>query len=281
MAVSRRTRKTLRTILLTALLSIGALFTVVPFLYMISTALKGPVFVFEFPPRLIPLEPTLENFVSAWTANDFSRYFLNSIFVSITTVACILLLGSMMAFAFARYQFVGKKFLFALVIFFMTMPALCLIMPQFILARDLALTDKIAGLIVADTAQNLPFAVFLLRGFIEEIPREIEEAARMDGASSWDVYRKIILPLSKPALATSATFAFLGAWDEYVWASTIITTPELRTLPVAIATYQGVHTTNWGLVFAASLIAVVPVLIVFVALQKYYVKGMIAGAVKG
>ncbi len=281
MAMRRRTHHSFNTLILTVLLSTGALFTIVPFLYMISTALKGPVYVFEFPPRLIPQEPTLENFVSAWTSNDFSRYFLNSIFVSFVTVACILLLGSMMAFAFARFQFVGKKFLFGLVIFFMTMPALCLIMPQFILARDLALTDKIAGLIVADTAQNLPFAIFLLRGFIEEIPKEIEDAAHIDGASSWNVYWQIILPLSKPALATAATIAFLGAWDEYVWASTIITTPKLRTLPVAIATYQGVHTTNWGLVFAASLIAVVPVLIVFVALQKYYVKGMIAGAIKG
>ena len=126
MAMRRRTHHSFNTLILTVLLSTGALFTIVPFLYMISTALKGPVYVFEFPPRLIPQEPTLENFVSAWTSNDFSRYFLNSIFVSFVTVACILLLGSMMAFAFARFQFVGKKFLFGLVIFFMTMPALCL-----------------------------------------------------------------------------------------------------------------------------------------------------------
>lgn len=253
----------------------------IPFIYMISTALKGKVYVFEIPPRLIPTHPTLENFISAWTSNDFSRYFLNSIFVSVVTVVCILLLASMMAFAFARYNFVGKKILYGLVIFFMTMPAMCLIVPQFILARDLVLTDKLAGLIVMDIAQNLPFAVFLLRGFLEEVPKEIEEAARIDGASAWSTYRYIIMPLCKPALATAATIAFLGAWDEYVWATTIINTPTLRTLPVAIATYQGVHTTNWGLVFAASLIAIVPVLILFISLQKYYVKGMVAGAVKG
>jgi multiple sugar transport system permease protein len=279
--MTQKTRRTLREISFIAILSIGAFFTVVPFIYMISTALKGKVYVFEIPPRIFPANPTLENFISAWTSNDFSRYFLNSIFVSVVSVLCILLLASMMAFAFARYQFIGKKFLYALVIFFMTLPAMCLIVPQFILARNLMLTDKLAGLIVMDIAQNLPFAVFLLRGFLEEVPNEIEEAARIDGASAWSIYWRIVMPLCKPALATAATIAFLGAWDEYVWATTIINTPQLRTLPVAIATYQGVHTTNWGLVFAASLIAVAPVLILFVSLQKYYIKGMVAGAVKG
>jgi multiple sugar transport system permease protein len=279
--MTQKTRRTLREITFITILSIGAFFTVIPFIYMISTALKGKVYVFEIPPRIFPAHPTLENFISAWTSNDFNLYFLNSIFVSVVSVLCILLLASMMAFAFARYQFIGKKFLYALVIFFMTLPGMCLIVPQFILARDLMLTDKLAGLIVMDVAQNLPFAVFLLRGFLEEVPNEIEEAARIDGASAWSIYWRIVMPLCKPALATAATIAFLGAWDEYVWAATIINTPQLRTLPVAIATYQGVHTTNWGLVFAASLIAVAPVLILFIALQKYYIKGMVAGAVKG
>lgn len=268
-------------IILTALLLLGVVATVFPLVYMVSTALKGPVYVFEMPPRLIPEHPTLQNFVTAWTANQFGRYFLNSILVTVVSVAGILLLASMMAYAFARYDFPGKKFLYALVIFFMTMPAMSLIVPQFILARKLALVDSLGGLILMYVAQNTPFAVMLLRGFLEEIPKEIEEAARIDGASPWAIYIKIALPLCKPALATAAIFAFLGSWDEYVWASTIINTPALRTLPVGIATFQGVHTTNWGLIFAASLIAIVPVLIMFISLQKYFVKGMVAGAIKG
>jgi len=136
-------------------------------------------------------------------------------------------------------------------------------------------------LILMYIAQNMPFATFLLRGFLEEVPKDIEEAARMDGASAWSIYWRIVLPLCKPALATSAIIAFLGAWDEYVWATTLINSPEKRTLPVAIANFQGVHTTNWGLVFAASIIAVVPVIVLFIALQKYFIKGMVAGAVKG
>jgi len=279
--MSIKFQRNLRNVVLLVLLSLGALATVMPFIYMISTAFKGAVYVFEIPPRLIPEKPTLQNFINAFTSNDFGRYFLNSIFVTVVSVLGILLLASMMAYALARYQFHGRKFIYALVIFFMTMPAMSLIVPQFILAHTLALTDTLAGLIVLDIAQNLPFAVFLLKGFLEDVPKEIEEAAHIDGASAWTIYWHVVLPLCKPALATSAIIAFLGAWDEYVWASTITNTPANRTLPVAIATFQGVHTTNWGLVFAASLIAIVPVLILFISLQKYFVKGMVAGAVKG
>jgi multiple sugar transport system permease protein len=279
--MKRSTQNKIRNGILTVFLSIGALITIIPFLYMISTAFKGQVYVFEIPPRLIPAHPTIKNFITAWTPNQFSRYFLNSILVTAVTVFLILFLASMMAYAFSRYNFSGKRFFYGLVIFFMTMPAMSLIVPQFILARNLALTDSLTGLVVLYVAQNLPFAVFLLSRFLDEIPREIEEAALIDGASAWSIYSKIVLPLCKPALATAAIFAFLGSWDEYVWASTIINTPELRTLPVGIAVFQGVHTTNWGLVFAASLIAIVPVLIMFISLQKYFVKGMVAGAVKG
>ncbi len=279
--MASKIRRSIRELILIILLGLGALLTVLPLIYMISTALKGAIYVFEIPPRLIPEHPTFQNFILAWTTNQFGKYFLNSILVSLVAVSCILLLASMMAYAFARYQFIGKKVLYGLIIFFMTMPAMSLIVPQFILARDLALMDSLMGLIVMYVAQNLPFATFLMRGFLEEIPKEIEEAARIDGASDWMIYWRVVLPLCKPALATSAIIAFLGAWDEYVWASTIINTPSKRTLPVAIATFQGVHTTNWGLVFAASLIGIVPVLVLFISLQKYFIKGMVAGAVKG
>jgi multiple sugar transport system permease protein len=167
------------------------------------------------------------------------------------------------------------------VMFFMMMPAMSLIVPQFILATRLKLVDQLPGLVVMYVAQNLPLTVFLLRGFLEQVPREIEEAAQMDGASAWGVYWRVLLPLSKPALATAAIFASLGAWDEYIWAFTIINTAEKRTLPVGIAAFQGVHLSDWGLVFAASLIAVVPVIALFIALQRYFIKGMVTGAVKG
>ena len=266
---------------LTILLLLGALEMILPFLYMISTALKGPVYVFEFPPKLIPSDPTLQNFRTALTKNNFGHYFLNSLIISVITVVLILLLGSMMAFSLARFKFRGRSFIYGLVIFFMTMPSMSLIVPQFVMADRLKLVDTLAGLIFMDVAMNLPFSVFLLQGFLADIPREIEEAAKIDGASNTTVFLQIILPICKPALATSAIISFLGVWDEYVWAATITNSPKNWTIPVAIASFQGVHTTNWGLVFAASLIAIIPVLILFISLQKYIIKGMTAGAVKG
>lgn len=263
------------------LLSLGGLATIFPFIYMISTSLKGPVYVFELPPRLIPSHATLQNFVSAWTSNNFGRYFLNSLSVTVVTTLLVVWLGSMMAYAFARFEFSLKKPLYYLVMFFMMMPAMSLIVPQFILAARLKQVDTLSGLVLLYVAQNIPLATFLLRGFLEQVPREIEEAALIDGASAWDVYWQVLLPLSKPALATAAIFASLGSWDEYVWAFTILNTPEKRTLPVGIAAFHGVHLSDWGLVFAASLIAVAPVIALFVALQKYFIKGMTAGALKG
>lgn len=267
--------------IMTILLLLGALEMILPFIYMVSTALKGPVYVFEFPPKLIPSEPTLQNFRTALTKNNFGHYFFNSMLVSVITVVLILLFASMMAFSLARFTFRGRNFIYSLVIFFMTMPSMSLIVPQFVMADRLKLVDTLSGLVFMDVAMNLPFSVFLLQGFLSDIPKEIEEAAKIDGASNTIVFLQIILPICKPALATSAIISFLGVWDEYVWATTITNSPKNWTIPVAIASFQGVHTTNWGLVFAASLIAIIPVLILFISLQKYIIKGMTAGAVKG
>lgn len=265
----------------TILLALGAFLTIFPFIYMLSTSLKGPIFIFELPPRLIPTNPTLSNFINAWTSNRFASYFINSLEVTAVSTVLTVWLGSMMAFAFARFKFLFKRPLYYLVIFFMMLPTMSLIVPQFILASHLKLVDHLSGLVMVYVAQNIPFSTFLLRGFIEQVPMEIIEAAEMDGASDWDTYWRVVLPLCKPALATAAIFASLGAWDEYVWANTILNNPSVRTLPVGIANFQGVHSTDWGLIFAASIIAVVPVIVLFIALQKYFIKGIVTGAVKG
>jgi ABC-type glycerol-3-phosphate transport system permease component len=266
----------------TLLLLFGALATIYPFLYLVSTSLKGPTYnIFEIPPKLIPSNPTLQNFVEAWASNNFGAYFRNSVLVTIIATTLTLLLGSMMAYAFARFNFFLKKPLYYLVIFFMMLPAMSLIVPQFILASRLKLVGNLGGVILVYIAQNIPFATFLLRGFIEQVPREILEASEIDGASHWNIFWLIVLPICKPALATAAIIASLGAWDEYVWANLILTKPGVRTLPVAIANFQGVHVTNWGLVFAASLIAVGPIILFFIFMQKFVIRGIATGAVKG
>lgn len=276
-----RTRRRLSQTLLILVLGVGAVFVTLPLIYMVSTSLKGQVYVFEFPPRLIPAEPTLHNFVSAWRSNNFGRYFLNSLQVALATTLLQLFLSSTVAYTFARFEFPGKNLLYYALLATLMVPGMMLIIPQFMLASRLKLLDSLTSLILVYTAGGIAFNTFLLRGFFEQLPRELEEAALIDGGTHLTIFFRILLPLSTPALATVAIFTFLGAWDEYVWALTTINDPLKRTLPIAIANFHGTHASDWGLVFAGSLIAVVPVLTVFVLLQKYFIKGLTAGAVKG
>lgn len=254
---------------------------VIPFVYMVSTALKGQVYIFEFPPRFIPKEPTLANFVEAWQSNNFQLYFTNSLVVAVFTTLFSVLFSAMLAYAFARFEFPGKDLAFYLILFTLMIPSLMLIIPQFLLAKALGLRNSLEGLVFVYTAMSIPLNTFLLRGFFEQLPRELEEAVLIDGGGYFTIFFHIVMPLSTPALATVSIFTFLFSWDEFTWALTAIDEASKRTLPVAIATFHGAHLTQWGLVFAASLIAMTPVLIVFAALQRYFVQGLTAGAIKG
>lgn len=264
-----------------ALLSVGALGMMMPFLYSFSTSLKRNVFAFEFPPQLIPLHPTLQNYVEAWTSNNFQLYFWNSLIVATLTMLLSLVVASTQAYAFARLRFPGKNAVFMLYLITMMIPSTVMILPQFVLARTFGLLNSLPALVVVYVAGGIPFQTFMLRGFFESLPRELEESAYIDGANRFVIFSRIALPLAKPALGTLAIFSFLGAWDEFTWALTVINDVGKRTLPIAIRLFQGQHATQWGLVFAASMIAIVPVMVVFVAFQKYFVRGIAAGAVKG
>ena len=263
------------------LLTAGAIVMVAPFAYMLSTSFKAHAFVLEVPPRFIPKDPTLANYKSAWGSNNFDRYFLNSLFVASVTTLVSVLLSSMMAYAFARFRFPGRRPLFGLLLVGLMVPTMMLIIPQFLLARTAGLLDSFSGLIVFYVGGTLALNTFLLRGFFETVPVELEEAMLVDGANAWTRYWKLIMPLSRPALATVAVFSFLASWDEFVWALTIINDPSKRTLPIAIGLFQGEHQTSWGLVFAASAIAVAPVIAIFLAAQRQFVSGLASGAVKG
>jgi multiple sugar transport system permease protein len=248
---------------------------------MVSTSLKGQIFIFEYPPRLIPSQITMRNFIVAWTSKRFDQYFLNSVLVTICTTLFVVFLSSMMAYAIARLRFKLRKVFYNSIRVFMMMPTMAIIIPQFILASKLNLLNSLLGLIFVYVAQNLSLSTFILTGFFEQIPIELEDAAKIDGASSWKIYQKIILPLSKPALATVAIFSSLGAWDEYVWALTVLNDPNKRTLPVGIAAFQGQFYSDWGVVFAASVLAVTPIIILFILMQKYFIKGVFSGSIKG
>jgi multiple sugar transport system permease protein len=263
-----------------AVLTLGAAIMIVPFAYMVATSFKQNAIVLELPPKFIPPDPTTENYSAAWTSNQFGRYFVNSIMVASATTILAVLLSSMMAYAFARLEFPGRRLLFGLLLLGLMVPTMMLLIPQFLLARQLRMLDSLWGLVFFYTAMNLALNTFLLRSFFQDIPRELEEAMVVDGAGPWSRYRRLIMPLSRPALATVAIFSFLASWDEFVWALTVINDPNRRTLPIAIALFQGQHQTSWGLVFAASVIAIVPVLAIFIAFQRQFVSGIASGALK-
>lgn len=262
-------------------LAVGALVMITPFLYMVSTSFKAQQYVLKIPPQFIPDPATLSNYERVLIKGDFVQYFLNSAFVAVIATAIAVLLSAMMAYGFARYRFPGREWLFRILLVGLMIPALMLIVPQFVLAKWLGLIDTLWGLIVFYVAGNLALNTFLLRGFFEALPQELDDAMQIDGASDWRRFIGLALPLARPALATATIFTFLATWDEYAWALTAITSPENKTLPIAIALLMGPKGTQWGLVFAASIVAILPVIAVFLIFQRHFVQGLTAGAVKG
>ncbi len=261
-------------------LGLGSLVSLVPLVYMVLTSLRANSYMLLSPGQVVSGDKSFVNYVQAWTQGNLGRYFVNSLVVAVATTAGVLLVASMMAYAFARFDFPGKTAAFGVVILCQMIPSIMLIIPQFILAKQMHVLNSRLGLVLFYVGTNLAFNTFLLRGFFEGIPRELDEAMLMDGAGAWRRYARLAIPLARPALATSAIFAFLGSWDEYVWAVTILTDDSSRTLPVGIALFAGAHSTNWGLTFAASTIALIPVLVVFLVFQRQFVSGIMSGAVK-
>jgi multiple sugar transport system permease protein len=281
MLATARSQQRIFNLLIVLVLIAGIIIAVAPMLYMVGTAFKGAAYVQEFPPRFIPENPTLENFEVAFSSRNFGRAFLNSTFVALSTAGLVTLFASMMAYAFARLEFVGKNVIFTGLLLMLMVPGVVLLIPQFILAKNLGLMNSLPGLVLVYSAGPLAFNTFLLRGFLENLPRELEESAVIDGANPVTIFLRIVLPLALPAISTVAVFSFLGAWDEYLLALNFITDESLRTLPIAIANFRGQHATNWGLVFAASLSAVVPTVVMFIFFQRYFIQGLTSGAVRG
>lgn len=263
-----------------AALVAGTVLTLFPFAYMVSTSFKAHAYVLEMPPRLIPSAPTLENYRRALTSNHFGRYFLNSVVVAVPSTIVTVIFSAMLAYAFARWEFPGKGMLFYGMLGTLMVPSLSLIIPQFVLAKRLHLLDSRLGLVVAYSA-GTAFSMFLLRGFFEELPQDLLDASLVDGAGPFRTFWDVALPLAKPALAAVAIFSFLSSWDEFTWALTSINNQRLYTLPIALRLFQRQNGTEWGLVFAASVFAILPTICVFVAFQRQFIKGVTSGAIKG
>ena len=267
-----------------ALLTIGVILSCLPMIYMISTSLRPNGALYEYPPRFFPKlqDVTVENYQYIISQNKFYINFFNSVIVSVSTVALAAIISSGLAFVIARFQFPGRKVLFGFIIVTMIISGTTLIVPQFELAVKLKVVNKLWGLIPFYTAWVIPFSTFMIKGFMENIPDEIIEAATIDGADIFTVFFRIAIPLSTPAIASVSIFNFLTAWEEYPWANTVINDNAIRTLPIAIAGFFGQHQfTQWGYVFAMSALSLIPVILVFILFQKYFVTGLTAGSVKG
>lgn len=275
------TERRIESLIVYTLLFIGAVISLFPFWYMLVTSLKPQSYIFELPPRLWLAEITFQNYVRALTRGRFGRYFVNSAVVAVATTTGTVICASLLSYALARIDFPTRRFLFLLVILGLMIPPVMLIIPQFVVVRSIGLLDKLPGLVVVYVAMNLPMQTFLMRGFLIGIPADLEESAFIDGASRLQVWWKIMLPLSRPALAVISIFSFVYAWDEFAWAHVAIRSATRRTLPIAIAFFQTQYRTEWGIVFAASIVSLVPIFLVFMRFQRMFIEGISTTGLKG
>ena len=251
-----------------------------PLLYMLSLSFTPNNDFLGSSASLIPSHPTFQNYVDAWTENSFSHYFVNSLGVSLATVAITVALASLAAFAFARYRFAFREVIFYLFLASLAVPGLMLLIPQYLLLDRFHLLDSLEGLTLLYVSTNLPFTIFFLRGFFESIPKEWEEAYRLEGAGTFRVLVGLILPLSLPAIAVVSMFTFNAAWDDFPTALTMLNSPNHYTLPIGLQYFIGAHTVAYGPFFAASVIATIPTIVVFLITLRWFRSGVSLGGIR-
>ena len=263
------------------ILSAGCVIMLLPFFWMLSTSLKERSAVFaEFPPRWIPEVIAWENYSNAWTAVPFSRFYINSVIVAVAVTLLQILTSSLAAFAFSRLRFRGRDTLFFAYLIALMIPFAILLLPNFIIINRLGWFDTYAALIIPPAFSA--FSTFLMRQYFRSIPYELDEAARMDGASSIRIWWQVILPNSLPVLGALSVFVFLGIWNSLLWPLVVTNSPEMLTVPVGLTFFQGQYFVRWELLMAAAVIAMMPVLIIYFFAQNWFIKGMSVNAgVKG
>ena len=261
------------------------IFTIVPMAWMVSTSLKSEFASIQQPPVWIPKHPSLDEYRQLLNPNDrlgaqFLRYLRNSLFVSTMTTVIGLLVAVPAAYAFSRFSFPGRSQLFFAVLVRNMFPTVVFLIPLFILMKNLHLIDNQWSLILTYLTFGLPLSIWLLKGFFDNIPPELERAARIDGATRFQAFRMIVLPLSSPGIIATAIYAFIQGWNEYVYARTFLTTEDKLTLPIGLGKFFTENSSNWPGLMAASFIMSVPVVLLFLLLQRYFVQALTEGAVK-
>ena len=283
LAAGRRLRRASRFTLILALLFLYLL----PLYWMISTSFKLQPEIFRIPPTFIPRHPTGENYSSVLfgtmaSSIPFLTYFRNSLAVSLMTVVCTLVLATPAAYAFSRVPFAGKRALIYFVLVSQMLPVVLILIPLYRSFLRLRLISTYAGLVLPYLMLTLPFSIWMLKGYFDTVPRELDEAAKVDGCTKWQAMTRVILPNVKPGLTATAIITYIMAWDEFIIALTVMDKNSMRTLPVGmIQSFVGQFTIKWGEMMAASVVTTIPVILIFIFLSRYLVGGLIAGAVKG
>ena len=268
------------------ILIVTCLLSIFPFLWLTSTSLKGiNEDIFAYPPQIIPQDFTWMNYIEVWQRVDFMGYFWNSLIVAGLTVFLNLVLSSLAAYPLARMQFKGKKVVFFSILSTIMIPFQAFMLPVYLITLKLHFIDSVnntlgyIGLVMPFAVSA--FGIFLMRQAFLKIPREVEEAAIVDGCNVFQMFVKVVLPMVKPTLAVLAVFTFIGSWGEFLWPSIMLTKESMYTLPVGINNLQGMFSANWRFIAAGSILSTIPIIIFFLLMQKYFISGENDGAVKG
>lgn len=261
------------------LLIIWLLISVIPFVWMVSTSFKGPGEIFIFPPRWIPRNPTFNNYIDLFQEMNFGRPFLNSVLVSLSTTFLSVLIATMAGYGFAKFHFKNKNLLFLFILATIMVPGQITMIPVFLLLSRMNLLNTYWGLILPAIANA--FNIFFMRQYIMGVPDELIEAAKIDGAHEGWIFFRIILPLARPAMAAITIFTFTGSWNNFLWPLIIATDESMYTLPVAVSVLGGQYTENIAMQMAGSVIVILPLIIVFLFTQRYFIKGITFTGMKG
>lgn len=261
-------------------ISIYSIIIIFPFLWIISTALKPSGEIFSLTPTLIPKNLTFSAFIEVWQMEALRKYVLNSFIVAISTTFISVCLSCLAGYGFSRFRFRGRNLLLFGFLCAQMIPGVILLMPIFGIMTNLSLLDTYTGLILANISFTLPYCTWIMTAFFKGIPHELEEVAFIDGATRWQAFIKVVLPLAVPGMISTAIFSFILSWDEFLFALTLTRSEEMRTLPYGLYSFMSQYGVQWNQLMAASLFAIIPPLLLFLFLQRYFVKGLLAGALK-
>lgn len=271
-------RRTALTIVLHAALIAGAVLALAPLLWMVAASFMPTGEANTYPPRLLPTAPTLDHYRELFARQHLARYAFNSAMIALLVTGISLLINSMAGYAFAKFRFRGRDRVFRFLLGALVIPTQVAMLPLFLMLKQLGLINTYWGVIVPSAATI--FGIFLVRQFAFSIPDSLLDAARIDGASEFRIYRSIVLPVIRPILVTLAIFTFMTAWNDFMWPLIVLTDSSMYTLPVALANLSGEHVRDTELMMAGSVLTILPVMLVFVWLQRFYVAGVTAGSVK-